>query len=349
MTSHLAFGRHPMATATPPAVVSASLSLPTFEDEMSGFARARAACQAHTTTETAMRCGRCEAPVCGACVVLSVVGNRCRNCAPGLERHQPDLPLFGVIRSPRARVAAGLGTMALVAGILVFAWVMGDRDRLIVRSIVFGGGLFSMVLHELAHGLVAYRGGDTSMRTRGFLTLNPLKYMDPVFSVAMPMLFLLLGGIPMIGGRTLVASHNLRSKSWDSAVSLAGPATNIAIAFAIGAAFRAGIIDPFSATGAGLAYLAVLQLAMGIFNLIPVPGFDGYGAIAPHLDERTRRQFDALPPYAGYFLVVAIMWMVPGVSDALWDSAHAIADWLQIEPWARWDGWYLSKLFHRGY
>ena len=175
-----------------------------------------------------MACGRCEAAVCGRCVVLSIVGNRCKSCAPetghrAFRSASAETPLFGIFANPLAKMAIALVVVAGVATVLGYAWLQGDRDRLIVRSVVFGGALASMVLHEFSHGFVGYLGGDDTVKSRGFLTLNPLKYMDPVFSIAMPMLFVLLGGIPIMGGRTLIHRENLRGPWWGTAVSLAGP------------------------------------------------------------------------------------------------------------------------------
>src|SRR5689334_21045736 len=88
------------------------------------------------------------------------------------------------------------------------------------------GWIISVVLHEFAHGLVAYLGGDYTIRERGGLTLNPLQYVNPTMSILLPALFLLMGGIPLPGGATYVRRDLLRSKEWQSAVSLAGPCMN---------------------------------------------------------------------------------------------------------------------------
>ena len=91
---------------------------------------------------------------------------------------------------------------------------------------VFIGWIMSVVLHEFAHGIVAYWGGDYTIRERGGLTLNPLQYIDPVGSILLPILFLLMGGVPLPGGSTYIRRDLLRSRAWEAAVSLAGPAMN---------------------------------------------------------------------------------------------------------------------------
>src|SRR6476469_3345374 len=92
---------------------------------------------------------------------------------------------------------------------------------------VFIGWILSVTLHELGHGVVGWLGGDYTIRERGGLTLNPLQYVDPVMSIILPAVFLLMGGIPLPGGSTFVRRDLLRGRGWDTAVSLAGPAMNL--------------------------------------------------------------------------------------------------------------------------
>ena len=93
------------------------------------------------------------------------------------------------------------------------------------------GWVLTVVLHELAHGVVAYLGGDYTIRERGGLTLNPLQYIHPMNTIVLPTLFLMMGGVPLPGGATYVRRDLLRNRFWESAVSLAGPATNLALFF----------------------------------------------------------------------------------------------------------------------
>src|SRR5438045_5975592 len=91
---------------------------------------------------------------------------------------------------------------------------------------VFIGWVLSVVMHEFAHGLVAYLGGDYTIRERGGLTLNPLQYVDPVMSIVLPLLFLAMGGIPLPGGATYVRTELLRSR-WRTAMAAAGALMNL--------------------------------------------------------------------------------------------------------------------------
>lgn len=281
-----------------------------------------------------LSCGRCDRPICGRCAVTSIVGTRCRNCAPQIEkrgaaaRAEAEGTLFGIKMTPEVKLGVFAFTAVVVVAVLGWAWQTGDRERFIVRSIVFGGFLASTVLHEFAHGLVAYLGGDRSVKSRGFLTLNPLKYIDPVYSIGLPMLFVLAGGIPLIGGRTLIHRENLRSKWWDTAVSLAGPATNLVIGAALALLWRFGVLGEFTAVAWGVAFLAFLQVGTAFFNLLPIPPLDGFGAIAGHLSHETRTRAYSYGN-AGFFILLILMWNT-NIGSSLWDAAFDMTESLGV-------------------
>src|SRR3978361_1178732 len=75
----------------------------------------------------------------------------------------------------------------------------------------------------------ALSGGDISVRTRGYLTLNPFRYLNATYSIVIPVVILAIGGIPLPGGAVLIENHRLRTRGWSSLVSLAGPLTNLVL------------------------------------------------------------------------------------------------------------------------
>ena len=150
------------------------------------------------------------------------------------------------------------------------------------------------------------------MRDKGYLTFNPLKYTHPVYSLLLPLLFLVMGGIGLPGGAVYIETWRLRSKNWRTAVSLAGPLSNLLLAIILGLVLRFAPIN-FTGIWPGLAFLALLQVTAVVLNLIPVPPFDGYNAIEPHLNESTR---DAIRHRRGAFIwiVFLLLWFVPIVA-----------------------------------
>src|SRR6266568_5960019 len=98
--------------------------------------------------------------------------------------------------------------------------------------------VFSVCLHEFGHAVVAYWGGDHTVRDKGYLTLNPIRYTHPVYSIVMPVVFMLMGGIGLPGGAVYIERDRLRSRAWGTWVSLAGPAMQLPLIFLISFAFK---------------------------------------------------------------------------------------------------------------
>jgi len=149
--------------------------------------------------------------------------------------------------------------------------------------IIFLGWIFSLCLHEFAHAYVAYRGGDYTVKEKGYLSFNPLRYMDPFTSIVLPLIFLFIGGIGLPGGAVYIETWRLRSRYWISAMALAGPAANAI--FAIFLAILLRFLPPSLSILPGLNFLLVLQIWAILFNLIPLPPLDGWRIIEPYLSE----------------------------------------------------------------
>jgi Zn-dependent protease len=85
------------------------------------------------------------------------------------------------------------------------------------------GWIFALCIHEFCHAVVAYAGGDKSVKDKGYLTLNPIKYTDPGLTLVIPIIMLMLGGIALPGAAVYIDRSALRNRFWNSAVSAAGP------------------------------------------------------------------------------------------------------------------------------
>ncbi len=138
--------------------------------------------------------------------------------------------------------------------------------------------ILSIVIHEVAHGLAALSQGDLTAKYEGRLTLNPIKHIDPVGSVLVPLMCLLLPGSIMFGWAKPVPynPYNLRngrmSELW---VAFAGPLSNVVIALACGSFIRFyGAMLP-SATLDILSIAVITNIVLAVFNLVPLPPLDG--------------------------------------------------------------------------
>src|SRR5258706_3663053 len=130
--------------------------------------------------------------------------------------------------------------------------------------------IFSVCIHEFGHAIVAYWGGDHTVKEKGYLTLNPIHYTDPLFSIILPVIFMIMGGIGLPGGSVYIERDLLRSKLWDTAVSLAGPAMNYIMVLIIALCFKTGLVhaEPTHLASISLAFVLQLQISSILFNLI---------------------------------------------------------------------------------
>ncbi|HEY0639191.1 MAG TPA: site-2 protease family protein [Pseudonocardiaceae bacterium] len=189
--------------------------------------------------------------------------------------------------------------------------------------LVLGGWAVSLCVHEFGHAYVALRGGDHSVRAKGYLTLDIRRYADPVLSLVLPLVLLLAGGFPLPGGAVWIEHHAIRSRAARAAVSLAGPSSNLVIG-ALLVVIAAAAPMPEGLRW-GLACLALLQVLTFVLNMLPVPGLDGFGVIEPYLSYEARAFAAKVRPWAPLALFVLLI-SVPAVAGPLFDVSFAIFD-----------------------
>jgi Zn-dependent protease len=197
-----------------------------------------------------------------------------------------------------------------------------------IAAIVFVGWVLSVCLHEFGHALVAYWGGDTTVKDKGYLTFNILKYTDPQVTFVIPIVVLLLGGIALPGAAVYIDHSRLRNRAWESAVAAAGPYATAICAVLLALPFLFDLPMPAALSGA-LAFLVLLQVVAVLFNLLPVPGFDGFGVIEPWLPSAVRQKARTLGNFA-FFAVLLLIWQVPFANDLLWGTASFVAQLLGV-------------------
>lgn len=215
-----------------------------------------------------------------------------------------------------------------------------------VFAFVISGWILSLIFHEFAHAFVAWRGGDSSIPSKGYLTLDPRRYTDPVTSLALPLLFLIIGGIGLPGGAVWINRGALRSRWTATLVSLAGPAMNLVFAAACLVPLSRGIVDADTQPvfASGLAFLGFLQIIAFVLNMLPVPGLDGFGALEPHLP---RSILVALAPVRrwGMLILIGVLFYVDPVRDAFWGSIEVVMDTFGVDRSLAASGWHLFRFW----
>ncbi len=184
----------------------------------------------------------------------------------------------------------------------------------------------SVVVHEVSHGFSAYLLGDPTASLEGRLTLNPLKHLDPIGSVVVPILTLSLGFVFGWAKPVPFNPYNLKNRrTGELIIALAGPLSNIILAILFTIILR--IMSEFSLLNAGFVYISVLiifvNITLAIFNLIPVPPLDGskilFSLLPPHLHAiRDNMERYALP------LAIFVLFVV-------WKVVSPIVPWLSYK------------------
>ncbi len=171
----------------------------------------------------------------------------------------------------------------------------------------FGLLLVAMSVHEFAHGWVAYKLGDQTAKYSGRLTLNPLAHIDPIGTVALPLiLFITTAGHFVFGAAKPVPVDysSLKNPRRDIVwIGLSGPAANLlfaAVLSLIWRLFTANFILNFI-----FEYLISINVLLGIFNLVPIPPLDGSRILMGMLPERLAYGYARLEPY-GFIIVIGL-------------------------------------------
>lgn len=224
-------------------------------------------------------------------------------------------------------VVLGVGLVVLYLG--VRNGNVGRRELLLLAAVVP-----SIILHEVSHGAAALAFGDDTAKRAGRLTLNPVRHVDPFGTVILPAL-LALSGFAAFGYAKPVPvnpARMRRPRDHGLLTSLAGPATNVAIALAVAVVLRLGTSGAGFGPGApslALQYLFALGLVnvvLAVFNLIPVPPLDGSAVIERLLPQRYWPTYLRVRQYS-MIALLALVLLRPRFLSQIFDPA--------VDLWAR--------------
>ena len=173
--------------------------------------------------------------------------------------------------------------------------------------------LLSMTLHEAMHAFMGYFLGDDTAKSQGRLSLNPIKHIDPIMTIALPLFLAVMDG-PIFGGAKPVPfnPHKVRYGEWGAAlVAIAGPLTNLLIAFVVfGVGVLSGVITSagVEATLAGQIVITAVSVNLGffVFNMLPIPPLDGSRVLYALAPDPVKAGMEYIERY-GIFLVFGLV------------------------------------------
>ena len=173
--------------------------------------------------------------------------------------------------------------------------------------------IFSIILHEVAHGYAAQALGDPTARLAGRLTLNPVSHIDPIGSILIPAILVFTNAGIMFGWAKPVPynPYNLRNQRWGEAiVAGAGVATNLAIAVLFALIARGAVTQGLTEFASLAAVVVLVNLSLGLFNLIPIPPIDGYTllrGVLPYKASMAMGRFEDRMRAGGIFTLIIVL------------------------------------------
>lgn len=180
--------------------------------------------------------------------------------------------------------------------------------------------LFSVIIHEVSHGMTAQALGDSTAKDMGRLTLNPFKHLDLFGSIILPLVTFFAGGF-IFGYAKPVPYNpaNLRDRKYGAAkVAFAGPAVNLALAVAFGLMLRF-MPDFLGATVLPdiFGFIVTMNLVLAIFNLVPLPPLDGHWLLLTFLPNRFARFKLFILRYGVFLFIIFLLFFFPLLSPLI--------------------------------
>ena len=191
--------------------------------------------------------------------------------------------------------------------------------------------IVGIVIHESAHAAAAWALGDKTARSRGRVSLNPLNHIDPFGTIILPLLMLAAGG-PVFAFAKPVPVNLKHPKRDEVLVSVAGPASNIALACLAAALMHAAYGNLYASMSFALASqimnfgatFIVVNLSLAFFNLIPIPPLDGSSIIVPFLKGKALNNYYRLQQYAMPILII-VLYLLP-----MWTGIDVIGRYFDV-------------------
>lgn len=201
---------------------------------------------------------------------------------------------------------------------------------LVSFAVSFGLLIIAMSVHEFSHALVAYKLGDNTALYSGRLTLNPLAHIDPVWTLLIPFLLYISSHGQFVFGAAKPVPINqwaLKNPRRDMLlIGASGPVSNLVFAFLLSLLIK--VIPSGGVLSHLLISLIVINVVLGVFNLIPLPPLDGSRILMGILPPSLSAQYQAIEPYA--FIIIIVLMFMGVLGTVVWPLVSLILNLLGV-------------------
>jgi Zn-dependent protease len=186
--------------------------------------------------------------------------------------------------------------------------------------------LVSMSVHEFMHAFVGYKLGDSTAQEEGRLSLNPLRHIDPLMTLALPVITLVLFSAPILAAKPVPFNPaRIKYDEYGAALlAIAGPLSNLALA--VLAALISSLLAAGSFVHEVLEVFTYLNVALFVFNLVPIPPLDGSRVLYAFAPDPVRRFMEMVEPF-GFFVIFGLV-LIGGFGSILVQINHMVLNLL---------------------
>ncbi len=190
---------------------------------------------------------------------------------------------------------------------------------------------FAVIIHEYAHGWVAWKLGDSTARFMGRLTLNPLAHIDPLGTILLPLILIITHSPVLFGWAKPVPVDffNLNNPKRDMIwVGLAGPMANIVFAIALSLLLKIPVLTASHLAASVITVSIMANLVLAVFNILPIPPLDGSRVMMGLLPYNLGIEYAKIEPY-GFMIIFALLW-IGFINSIIWPIVIFLAHVLGI-------------------